>query len=85
MEVNYKYQEVRFTGGEKQKYLNRDDYDRLVTWEQVYNYGIIQTNRTRYKEMKNLTSNKSGIFFKTYFYNNKSYLNKVFSEIIELD
>ena len=44
-----------YTDEEKQKYLSKDDYYRLVTLEQECNDGIIQTDSTRYKEMKNLT------------------------------
>ena len=41
-----------YTDEEKQKYLKRDDYNRLVTIEQEYNDGIMQTDSTRYNEMK---------------------------------
>ena len=57
-----------YTDEEKQKHLSQDDYYRLLTLEQEYNDGILTTDSTRYKQLKNLRAKisrnkKSEIFF----------------------
>ena len=37
-------------------YLNKDDYDKLITLEQEYNDGILTTDSERYKQLKKLRS-----------------------------
>ena len=46
----------KITDNEKQMYLSKDDYDKLITLEQEYNDGILTTDSTRYKQLKNLRS-----------------------------
>ena len=40
-------------------YLNKDDYDKLITLEQEYNTGILTTYSERYKQLKNLRAKLS--------------------------
>ena len=46
----------KYTDEEKQAHLSQDDYYRLLTLEQEYNDGILTTDSSRYKQLKNLRS-----------------------------
>ena len=46
----------KITDNEKQMYLSKDDYDKLITLEQDFKDGILITTSEKYKQLKNLRS-----------------------------